>query len=747
MSVNIAVSVKGSNEVLYLQAPIKFLSNEIFTGYNTFHSSSVICQHIDFGPLANVSSSDVGQAFVSAFLERFLALKSFVPQNGLTDEFLTQLRSPAGVNFERVLLEAIIMVETATACTMHDLDTIAYAAIEKQQDSTALIWESAAPKLSRLAANVALLGVLELLPKRLYASSYNNPQHFDEMWQELQTLAKRRRLAASTATIKLAAKKRGLTCDVVGRQHLRLGQGQNQRQIYASMTSTTSSAAQKVCSDKRLTNRRLRELRLPVPKQIKVATADAARAAVVKLGFPVVVKPLKGSRGEGVTAGVTDLAGVITAFELAHKSGSDVLVEQYVQGTDHRLLVIGGRFVAGLTRRPPTIVGDGHNTVATLIDQLNDDPYRDGFRRYQVKHDDEIERLLRQEGTSMNTVLRKDHSIALRTTANVSTGGVPIDVTDQVHPDNREMAERAAKGVGLDVAGVDFMTTDISRSYRETGGALIELNARPGLCIHTWPEQGKPRNVAGDLLSLSFPKGADGCIPVAAIAGDKGTGAVARYLDAILRRANKSVALALRENAYVNGESAELTQKQQEKAALTLLRDPEIDTLISTVSLRQTAKRGLLLERCSLTVIMNKTVAGDTKLFHKGLDVVEKATKECFVVDSGNIVALGRLSSSQTQRKLILVSDHFNDAVLQNHLNAGHTAVTTIWQDGKSRIALLSGSEVLASFSQELGSTRDGKIKKRRLKNGKMFAIAAAYGLGLSASQIVTCVENLDDIN
>lgn len=737
--------VPQPGELLYLGGPIQLQSSEFFTGANIYHTTSVIRQRVDFGVTAGAKSALAGSEFPAAFVDRYRSLKSFIPHNGLTNDFVTRLMSSEGTGFEELLLQAILAVEASLAFAMHDLNYINYAAIEKHDDHVDLIWECTVPKLSRNAAKVALLGISDLLPRRLCARPKNTVPNFDSVIEELLQRARRRRLSPATSVLKVAAKKRGLPCEVVGRQHLRLGHGKLQHQIYSSLTSTTSIIAQKICADKRLTNRRLHELRLPVPAQIKVGSLQAAHAAAEKLGSAIVIKPVKGRKGQGVSVGLTDPNDIAPAFELAHKTGSDVLVERFVPGTDHRLLVIGGKFVAALIRLPPAITGDGKSTVEALIDALNADPYRDGFRLFEVTKGVETERLLTAAGVGMSDVLTEGRTVALRTAANVSTGGIPLDVTDQVHPDNREMAERAAKGIGLDIAGVDFLTTDISRSYREVGGAIAEINARPGLDIHTWPLEGKPRNVAGEVLKLSFPPGTDGRIPIVAVAGDEGTGATARTLDMILRGAGRCVALALRKRSFIHGESAEFTHEQQPNAARILLRDPEVDALVRTVSPRLTAKRGLLLEKHQVTVIMDKAKDGDPELFRAGLDVVLRATTDCFVVGAGNIVAHDRLRELE-ENQLILVSERINDQALQAHLRGGQTAVTKMWQDGEVQIVVVSGTEILASIPADAGSSRDGRTRTRRLEKGRMFAVAAAFGLGLSASEITAAIRNAPPI-
>ena len=737
-------SVLENDQVLFLGAPITLQSTQVFTGCNVYHPSTVILQQVDFGVLSDASSEVAGKDFAAAFLDRFLMLESFLPNNGFKDSFIERLRKNTGIDFAEILLEAILATEASIAFARHELSQIPYAEVRKQKTDTILLWASFNPKLSREAARVALLGLLESLPTRFQSPRRSERPDFNNAYQALWKAARRRRLAPSTAVIKLAAHKRGIPCEAMGRQHLLLGQGLLQHSMYASMTDATSIAAQKLCVDKSQTNRRLSELRLPVPRQIKVGTSKAALSAARKIGYPLVIKPVKGKKGAGVTVGIKVPEEINDAFDLAHKLGSDVLVESFVPGNDYRLLVIGGKFIAAVNRQPPTITGNGKSTIAALIDELNADPYRDGFRGFPVKHDAELQRLLDREGLGLDHTLEAGRHLALRLAANVSTGGIPIDVTDQVHPDNRDMAERAATGVGLDIAGIDFLSGDISRSYRETG-AIIEINARPGLDIHVWPRTGKVRDVAGALLNLSFPPGVSGRIPVVAVAGDKGTGSTARILDMLLRGAGQSVALAMRSRAFIRGISADLSDKQQKKAPLVLLRDPEVETLVSTLSPRQTSQQGMLLDSIKLTIIMDRVKPGNANSFHRGLDVICQATSDCFVVGAGNIVALDKITALG-DKHLVLVDERIGNPGIQAHLKQGGDVVTTQWIDGQTRAVLLSGTKTLASFPISVASPRDGRIRRQRLKKSMLFAIGAAHGLGLSGPEIQSALANAPEI-
>lgn len=428
-----SIAAEPRGQILYLGAPIRLDSRKVLTGCNVYHHTTVLQQRIDFTTLANVTSAAAGTDFAPQFLARFRDSKAFASIHGLGDDFVERLLSPTGVEFPQVLLSAVIAVENALAAAMGSDRAITFSTVEGESSHRNLIWESAVPKLSASAAEVALAGVLDLLPGRLYPHPPKAMRPFAEAWRELEQLA-------------------------------------------YTLPPTTRAASQ-------------------------------------------------------------------------------------------------------------------------------------------------------------------------------------------------------------------------------------------------------------------------GSIPTVAVVGDHGTGAMARALEAILRGAGRRVALALRMRAYVNGEPADLTPDQQTRAPLILLEEQHIETLVTTVSSRHTATRGLLFDQCKVTVIADKAKEERTDLFHKGLEVVDRATTDCFVVRAGNTVALDRLQALGA-RRLILVGERLSDPVMQTHLNAGGAAVTTMWRNGEVQFVLFEGTEFLAALPIRVGSSRDGRIKKRRLQTGAMFAVAAAYGLGLSGHTIEVAVQN-----
>ncbi len=720
----------------------RLLKSTVLKGCNIYDRQTVMVQAIDLGALAGRSSSQAGPDFARRFVERFRPLRTKVPGSDMDGRLLHRLGSGAGLPLAEILLEAVVAVETAMAFEQGYLAPINVMRMEprKAAGEVSLIWSCRRTRISRAAARTGLIGLLEILPTEVYPHRDEGAESFLNALEDLRTFARRRRMAPTTAALVLAASRRGIPCEVLGGPRLRIGHGASQRHVFASVTSKTSFWACRLSSDKRQTNRRLAELGLPVPQQLKVADALEAEEAAERLGFPVVIKPLRGKKGGAVTAGIDQRSHVSDAFVRADEVGSGVIVEECIEGIDHRLLVIGGKFVAATKRTPPYVEGDGELTLKQLIDELNDDPRRDDFRMVKVKIDPALEAFLASKGYALGDVPDKGAVVALRSTANGSTGGIFSDVTTVIHPDNQALAVRAAKAVELDVAGIDFLTTDISRSYKTVGGCIIEINSRPGLRPHTWPSFGEARDVAGAMLDFSMPDGGDGRIPTLLIAGDRGTGPVACELDAILRGADKSVGLVTRQTTFMNGEEVGFDKKKQRRAASILLADPNLEALVSTASLRRTVTRGLTFDRCHAAAIMNRGVEGDVDRFRRGLDVIAKAAGK-LVVGAGNAMALEALGDGDPSR-LILVSPRLRDAVIERHLSAGGAAVVKLWNAERDRIVLYDNDQVITAIAIDPTVTRSGTRAQARRIEARMFAVALAYSAGMTGTDIEAAIRN-----
>src|SRR4029077_5063332 len=364
------------------------------------------------------------------------------------------------------------------------------------------------------------------------------------------------------------------------RSLVQLGHGKYQRRIQATVTSETRHTAVEIASDKRLTNQILSDLGLPVPRQARVRGPEDAVEAAEKLGYPVVVKPLDGNHGKGVSINLTTSEQVRAAFEEAYEHSSVVIVETFQEGHDYRILVVDGKVVAAAQRVPGHVGGDGAHTIAELVEIVNQDPRR-GIGHEKVLTRLELDaqglRLIEEAGLTPESVLAGGQVFYLRSTGNLSTGGTSVDKTDAIHYDNRIMAERAVKAIGLDVGGVDFISPDIGRSHKEAGGAIVEVNAAPGFRMHTAPTEGKPRDVAGPVLDLLFPKGTPYRIPIAAITGTNGKTTTTRMVGHILKLSGDTVGMTTSDGVYIDGELTVSGDMTGPWASHLVLRDPSVD--------------------------------------------------------------------------------------------------------------------------------------------------------------------------
>ena len=712
---------------------------EVFHGANVYHRSSVARRRLHLGDCEGLHTAELGADFKSRFLARFLTLKTILAFSPIREPVVARLSTNEGIPLEAALLEAIRAVETAILAAAHRLDSVDFTALARGgDDEIFLIWETHSSRFSRAASDTAFAGLMELLPSDMRPPIETS---FEEALNAALTKAKKQRLSPTSAVLMRAAKRRGYPIESMTGQHLRLGEGARQHQIYASMTGLTSISAAKLAADKRQTHRRLQKLRLPVPDQIRVESSTEARQALLDLGGAVVVKPQRGSRGGGVTAGVECADDMDIAFDKAAeiaqraaKGGSGVIVERFLPGTDHRLLVVGGQFLAALIRVPPSITGDGIRTARELINELNTDPYRDGFRLFHVDIDDTALKLLRDRGYELDDVVSRNEDVPLRSASNVSSGGIPIDVTDRVHPDNRQMAEMAAEGIGLDVAGVDFICDDISRSYRDTGGGIVEVNARPGLCMHTWPRRGKPRNVADKVLDLVCPKGDGGVVPKLLIAGDRGLGTVASAAGHLLRCAGFAVGEATSQSRAPNDKPLETDKSNRRQALRQLLHDPKLDALVSTTSMNRLLGRGLVLTNVDAVAILPPTDKSRHWVYAKGIEILERSNTGRMVFWSDDLLAQAALQSTPPD-KTILVARDFSDYTTQRWLDDGASVVTSTWDDGDVTLTLYDGGQT--SFSARIAGVEESArpIDLSDIE-ARMFAVALVFAAGVDASSI-----------
>ncbi|HET9436184.1 MAG TPA: cyanophycin synthetase [Candidatus Limnocylindrales bacterium] len=441
--------------------------------------------------------------------------------------------------------------------------------------------------------------------------------------EALIRLAERQAFGPSTQAIIDEAASRDIPFIRLDRHSLvQLGQGVHQQRIRATMTSRTSGIAVDVASDKNLTNRLLDSAGLPVPKADLVETVDAAVAAAKRIGYPCVIKPLDGNHGRGVRLDLRSEDDVRREWPLALKESrsGDVVVETYIHGNDYRCLVIGGKVAAIAERVPASVTGDGTHTVRQLVDRTNADPRRGiGHEKVltKIKVDGPAEELVRAQGHELDGVPPAGTVVKLALTGNMSTGGTSIDRTLEAHPDNVEIAEMAARVVGLDVAGIDFICPDITVPVRETGGGIVEVNAAPGFRMHTHPTEGEPQYVARPVIDLLFPPGAPARIPIIGVTGTNGKTTTVRMIAHILKLMGRRVGMTSTDGIVVDGRMIKRGDMSGPKSARMILQNPTVDTAVFEVARGGILREGLGYDRNDVAVVTN--VTGD----HLGIGGIE----------------------------------------------------------------------------------------------------------------------------
>ncbi len=416
---------------------------------------------------------------------------------------------------------------------------------------------------------------------------------------------------------------------------VQLGQGVHAQRIRATMTSQTGSLAVDIAGDKEMTLQLLAAAGLPVPQSKAVRTLEGAIEVARRIGYPVVVKPADGNHGRGVGLNLQDEAALTKAYDLAKEESRRgwVVVESYLVGNDYRFLVVGGRMVAAAERVPAHVVGDGTHTVAELVDITNSDPRRGvGHEKVltRITLDDAADEVLTGQGFSRDSVLPQGQMVKLTLTGNMSTGGISIDRTMDAHPDNVEIAEEAARVVGLDVAGIDFMAVDITEPVREVGGGIVEVNAAPGFRMHTHPTIGEPQYVAKPVIDLLFPPGAPSRIPIIAITGTNGKTTTSRMVAHIFKGLGRKVGMTSTDGIVIDERLVIRADASGPKSARMVLQNPRVDFAVFEVARGGLLREGLGYERNDVAVVLN--VAPD-HLGLGGIDTIEQlaAVKQVIV--------------------------------------------------------------------------------------------------------------------
>lgn len=363
----------------------------------------------------------------------------------------------------------------------------------------------------------------------------------ENMKSRLKQLYDKNFLGPSTSIIVRSAMQRNIPIRRTPGDYITFGYGAYQKKIAASISEDTSDISVDIAGNKEITKQILAEALLPVPKGVVIDSEESISTVLEEIEFPVVVKPLNANQGKGITGNIKNANELIAAFRSARKFSESVIIEKQIQGNDYRFLVIGNKLSAVAHRVPACVTGDGSSTIKELIDKINEDPRRGDDHENtltKITIDENTLQLLRSNKLTPDSIPEKNARIYLKDTANLSTGGTAIDVTDDVHPDNIILAERVSAIIGLDICGIDIMAPDVKTPISENGGAILEVNAAPGLRMHISPSEGKSRNIGDHIMDLLYPEGSKTRIPIVAITGTNGKTTTARLMAHMAKNQN-----------------------------------------------------------------------------------------------------------------------------------------------------------------------------------------------------------------
>lgn len=442
---------------------------------------------------------------------------------------------------------------------------------------------------------------------------------------QLQSLYEAVRLGPSTAAVVEEAKRRGIPVRRLNNYSLvQLGLGKNLRRIQATLSDYTSSIAVEIAQDKDDTKRVLGNIGLPVPNGDVARTIDRALEIVEEIGYPVILKPLDASHGRGISGRIEDEAALREAWDDAREYGNRIVIERYAEGCDYRVLVVNGKVIACAERVPARVIGDGKSTIAQLIEKENRDPRRGvGHTKTltRIPTDNRTVCFIRKQGLTMESVPAKDQEVLLRGTANLSTGGTAIDRTDEMHPDNITACEMAAGIIGLDIAGIDVLSPDISVPFRENGAVIIEVNAGPGIRMHTHPTEGTPRNVAAPIIDMLYPPGSKSTIPVIAVTGTNGKTTTVRLIAHLFRLGEKVVGFTTTDGTYLQNRLVLEGDMTGPFSANIILSNPTVDIAVLETARGGLLRAGLGFDEVDVGVVLN--VSAD-HLGLRGINTVEQ---------------------------------------------------------------------------------------------------------------------------
>ena len=725
---------------------MKILSRNVYVGPNIYANFPVICFNIDIGELENWPSMKLGQEFIDGLVNAIPTLQAHGCSYGEEGGFLRRLREDEGTWIGHIWEHVAIELQNLAGSQV----TFGRTRSLENKGCYYVVYQYHQRDVGLEAGALGLRLLQHLMPKNVQdAIGFDAEDDFDfsEELTDFIKMAQRKEFGPSTGSLVAAAEERDIPWLRLNNYSLvQFGHGKYQQRIQATITSETKHIAVEISCDKEDTHNLLSDLGLPVPQQNMVYSERQAVRAASRMGYPLVVKPLNANHGRGVSINLNSEEEIAIAFAEAQKHGTSraVLIESFITGFDHRMLVVNNELVAVAKRVPGHVVGDGIHTIEELIDIVNQDPRRGvGHEKVltRLELDTQATRLMEEAGHNKDTVLPADTTFFLRSTANLSTGGTAIDVTDIVHPDNRDMAIRAIRAIGLDIGGVDFLTDDISKSYKEIGGGICECNAAPGFRMHVAPSEGKPRDVSGKVMDMLFPAGSKARIPVAGITGTNGKTTTSRMLASIMKSAGFTTGMTSTDGVYIDGHLTVKGDMTGPTSAQIVLRDPSVDFAIMETARGGIVKRGLGYSACDVGACLN--ISAD-HLGQRGVNsledlaqvkrVVVEVAKDCVVLNADDIHCL-QMAEFCNAKQICYITMDSGHGLVREHIRQGGMAVVLEKGINGDMITIYDkGAHIPLLWTHLIPATIEGKAM-HNVQNA-MFATAMAYSFDTSLEDI-----------
>ncbi len=709
---------------------MQILEQRFLRGPNVHADSPCLLSVIDLQDLYGLSSKDI-PGFNEALLAALPSLAGGLLPLGQRGGFAQRLRE--GTYLGRVIEQVTLDLQTQVG------EQASYGRtrpVAGRPGVSRIVCAYGSEKLVQPAFQLAI----DLVGALARAEAFDLEPRLDE----LRSIAARHAIGTSTAAVLAAAHERGIPTQRITEDAnlFMLGWGAKQKRLQATTTGDTSFIAVKIASDKQLTKALLKEAGVPVPDGSVVTSVEDAQRAASRLRAPVTLKPLDGNQGKGVTVDCRDDEQVARAFEFARQHGRRIIVERFVEGRDFRVLVAGGQVAAASMRRPAHVVGDGVATIRTLVERENENPARGAGHTNiltRIALDEHALDMLRKQGFEFDSVLPVGVVAELRGNANLSTGGTAEDVTDLLPESTRLLCVRAAAKIGLDVAGIDIVCRDIALPLDAQRGAVIEVNAAPGIRMHQYPSRGEPRD-AGDAIVQGLMGDSDGRIPTVAITGTNGKTTTTLLIAHTVRLAGKLTGVTTTEGVFIDGKQVAKGDCTGYWSARTVLGSPDVEFAVLETARGGILKRGLAFDRCDVGVVLN--IAAD----HLGLDgvdtvedlaqvkaVVATSASKAVVLNAEDplCVAMGRRAKPEAE--IVYFSMDAENPIFLNHLEEGGRGVylqdnAVVVADGNLHQELLRVESMPVAF--------EGRARFNIANS--LAAAAALMASGFSNMQIAT---------